>query len=300
MTVSSRRLRSFAVAAGVAVLIGGLVGSLLRSRISHFWRCNSGTPGLPAWSADGTTIAYGQPTACGTRLAALDLPSHAVRPLTNGSDDGLPAWSASSRTLLFVDGSDVSRVELPVGRSHVVARGVDEFGASLSPNGDSVAYTHGFMGSPFDGGDSRTTVYVVSSAGGKARRLLGHDINGGRPAWSPNGRALVVVGYEGVYVVPSAGGPAHRILKRSFSTPGFPSWSRDGQIAFIDDGEVDVMSDRGGRVTRLARCDCYTQTDGVSWSPDGRRLVFSTSYGVFVIRSDGTGLHALVRYRHKA
>jgi Tol biopolymer transport system component len=266
-------------------------------RISKVVGCSSSLgPGTPAWSPDGTTIAFAQPTSCGTRIAVINVRTRVIRAATAGHSDRLPDWAPNGRSLLYEDGWDLRTVDLSGGKSRVLIANVQEFGGRYSPNGGFLAYTHGFMGSPFDGGDDTTTVYVRENAQAPSFRLLGHNVSGGTPTWSPDGSELAVIGSDGIYGVNRSGDNLRRILKSEFSTPGAPSWSRLGRIAYINDGEVDTIAASGGDVTRLTTCNCSTQTDGVTWSPDGRRLAYSTKHGIYLIEANGSGRRALVRY----
>jgi dipeptidyl aminopeptidase/acylaminoacyl peptidase len=284
-----------AIPVGLALIVG--VGVLVVPRATHWWRCNSGTPGAPAWSPDGSSLAFGQPTSCGTRIATIEFPSGAIRPLTHGISHGLPAWAPRSNAILYSNGANIVRLDLASGQTRVLVHGVFEFGATWSPRGDELAYTHGNVGSPFDGGDGTTTVYIAAIDGSKQRRLLGHNVNGGTPAWSPNGKEIAVVGYDGLYIVRADGTRLRRILKQSFNTPGTPSWSPDGRmIAFVSGGEIDAIDETGRALRTIAKCACHTQIDSASWSPNGDELAFSAAQGIYLVRANGTHLHRLVRY----
>ena len=67
---------------------------------------------------------------------------------------------------------------------------VTAFDAAWSPGGDTIAYAG------VKRGDLRTRLYVVSSTGGKPRRISEQEILDG-PVWSPNGDWVTFSNYEG-------------------------------------------------------------------------------------------------------
>jgi len=93
---------------------------------------------------------------------------------------------------------------------------------------------------------------------GSARRTLTATYPEWDPAWSPNGRELTFRGYYG-----------------------------------LGDGAYDLyaVTANGCHLTRLTHRINGTSS---SWSPDGRRIVFSVPLGLYVINKDGTGLHKLM------
>jgi Tol biopolymer transport system component len=271
-------------------------GSILH--MGRFLKCwGGGVPGKPAWSSDARDIAFADPGSCGDQIAVINVKTREMRIVTDGPNDTVPDWSPDGQFLLFVDGNDERRVRLATGTSTIAIRSIEEWGARYSPNGRFIAYTHGFLGSPFDGGDQTSTAYVRRGMpDAQPWRIAGHSINAGTPAWSPDGGRIALQGFDGIYVVDRTGANLHRILKRGFSTPGTPSWSRTGKIAFIDDGEVDVVAAQGGPASRVTSCDCSTQVDGVSWSPDGRRLAYSTKHTITIVSIGSGRSQVLVRF----
>lgn len=138
-------------------------------------------------------------------------------------------------------------------------------------------------------GSLEVAVYVKSVRTGRVWRVFGHDVNGGTPTWSSDGSHLAVEGFNGLYIVERSGAYPRRVLPLGVSTPGTPAWSVNGEIAFVEDGAIAKYGLITGKMTVLANCSCDPQVDGVSWSPDGRQLAYSTQYGLFVI--DATGNH---------
>jgi Tol biopolymer transport system component len=160
------------------------------------------------------------------------------------------------------------------------------------------------------GGDSDGT--IVASRGGSVftfapdgsgrARLPGID-GAGDVAWSPDGRRLALTDGEDVYVVGRDGRDRRLVLRHAL----FPAWSPDGKrLAVTHDrcfprdcaevenpNEVYVVGVDGRGLRRLTFDDGY---DGEpSWSPDGRRIVYSKDDGLFLVNPDGTGRRRLTR-----
>jgi TolB protein len=143
------------------------------------------------------------------------------------------------------------------------------------------------------------------------------------PAWSKDGRFLAFTstrappppGNNDVYVMDVATGKT-RDVSGDRIDDWEPAWSRDGKrIAFQQTREcqerngVVVVPCTGGMLmtvnadgSNLRRLhSTYAGSARPSWSPDGRRIAFSTPAGgtafhdVFVINSDGTGLRNLTK-----
>ena len=103
-----------------------------------------------------------------------------------------------------IDGSGAS--ELP----RLPRRLIEHFGDSwptFSPDGDSIAI---FLGEQGRYGD----YWVVPSDGSEPRRVTSDLQEGGAPAWTPDGKALVVAsarsGSVNLWRVPVDGGPPKR------------------------------------------------------------------------------------------
>jgi len=73
---------------------------------------------------------------------------------------------------------------------------------------------------------------------------------------------------------------------------------RNGKIAFSapdpegGDYEIFVMNEDGGNIQQLTKNDLISD-DGPCWSPDGRKIAFSSDGVIYVMNADGTGLRQL-------
>jgi dipeptidyl aminopeptidase/acylaminoacyl peptidase len=221
----------------------------------------------PAWSPDGTRLAYTSEQMPRLHIIAAD-----------GTDDHVigtgfdPAWSPDGLRLAFVD---------PTGPASGAQDGVyvmnaDGTGRRLvaAPNGDA--------GSP-SWVNRGMLVYSVEAASGAARTigtpgeihtitLDGRDdkvlTRGSDPAVSPDGRLLAYIGKGGIVVANIDGSGAHAITGPD-EMDSLPSWSPDGlRIAFDRAAAVNDMPDllvvsvKGGP-TRTVIADAFDASWGV-------------------------------------
>lgn len=153
-------------------------------------------------------------------------------------------------------------------------------------------------------------LYVADLDGGKARRITRskyeYDIN---PAWSPDGRRIVFDaegdGWTDLRMVNSDGSGEHKLTNGSYVTgnpavvAGGDAWSPDGStIAYLDDrGRVSLMKPDGSDRRRLkgpaVRSGGFSWS-GVSWSPDGRALLYDAGPRIVIVNADGTGVRSIL------
>jgi Tol biopolymer transport system component len=152
----------------------------------------------PAWSPDGTRIAFGALTmvqGCGLYLLRLaDTTLTRVTTPTSCAND--PAWS---------------------------------------PDGRYLAYTAPLTGGPFAG---TRGLFVIGVDGSGNRQLASDPYALGAPSWSPDGRRLVFIsnaaGPNDVWVIDADGTDARRLTVATDYYDLAPAWSPDGStIAFI-------------------------------------------------------------------
>ena len=232
-----------------------------------------------SWSPDGSKLAYR--LACCTATVARAGPA---------------LWTINP------DGTQRAKVTDYVGDY------------SWSPDGSQIAFA--IM--------PTSQIWVADSNGANQMHLISLGVSGG-PFWSPDGTRMAVTllkgepleatGRKEIWVFDSAGQNKRRIAAADylFWSPGRASrpgnlglaWSPDStKIAFFGytgDGEALKTVDADGEnERRLALLE--TTLDSPDWSPDGKRIAFTTASvratedglnytpnGLWFVESDGTG-----------
>lgn len=250
--------------------------------------------GGPAWSPDGTHIAFSAQIGTLeedqrlTEIYVMRADGTDVRRLTtNEAADGSPSWSPDGERIAFTRISEPGTASARSGIVVIDADGVNETQiteASLpsfdvspawSPDGSRIAFTRA---SPITGSDGPGTgIYVVSSQAGDPQKLTD---DGGDPDWSPDGTKLAFTSFRDafgqtcfhecgpsgeIYVLEIESGEAER-LTESEANDGSPAWSPDGRyIAFWSDrsnpeaheNEIYLMTATGADVRRITDNDVW-------------------------------------------
>jgi tol-pal system beta propeller repeat protein TolB len=275
----------------------GADGSGLRALTSR-----DETVAFPYWSPDGSRIAY---LCCGGQrpsLWVMDADGSNSRRLTDGHS-GSPAWSPDGTRIAFDDNDDGAIDVIGADGTRPVRLAEDSGGAQWSPDGKAIVF---FSWRDFPGQDQRNELYSMHPDGSEQVRLTTNEAEDVEPRWSPDGRRIIFVstrdGNEEIYVV-AADGSRPRRLTDDASADESPAWSPDGsRILFtsyrdgadphmLGEGDAEIFTVRpdGSGLTNLTNA---VEWDGYpAWSPDGRRIAFSTNGGVefdlFVMDADG-------------
>jgi len=126
------------------------------------------------------------------------------------------------------------------------------------------------------------------------------------PAWSPDGRELIVNTQSGYAVVPARGG-SPRILFRVVSDQG-ASFSPDGQRIAYTSGKIPLIHDYRSTLFVAARSGADPRTllgnecdpGTPSWSPDGRRIAVGCLDGLYLVNARNGNAHRILRWDFSA
>jgi TolB protein len=251
---------------------GSQLGNLTESR---FYSGDS-----PVWSPDGNWIAFHTRRIEGwAGVAAIYLHGRFIRNvrLPNFHTYAI-TWMPDSKTLLFVEKRDPYNFGGHILKANIDTLDIDVFASGeffrspvVSPNGEHVAFLHGY-----EGGE----LYMIDPAGNESQ--LTHDLNPirGEPIWSPDGSQILFEVDErmgdgslkrDIYVINSDGSGIYNVTK-SEADDYYPAWSADGhRIVFAsrgmleNDTEIYIINTDGTNLIQLTNNEYYDHSP--AWRP---------------------------------
>ena len=252
----------------------------------------------PAWSSDGTKVAYSGEVAGVRKIFVKELATGEERQLTqSGEDDIQAAWSPDGASILFVraqkpnaklqptdvfgsfEGGDIWSVDVQSGPENKIIE--NAYNPVFSPDGKSIAYDTSRSGP--------RRIWVSDSRGYNPQQIstdVSEDIGHVRPRWSTDGKRIVFQNIErtrfNIRMVDMDGRKMTWIIN-DLNNNLNPVWSHGNEFVYFS-------SDRGGgynvwRVGVSAAGEPVGQPQQVTTgagqdvelaiSSDGKRLGFS-------------------------
>jgi Tol biopolymer transport system component len=255
--------------------------------------------GAASAQAAAARIAYvTEDDEISTNIATI-LPNGKGDKLITSTDfyDSDPAWGPRHRGLAFARNGHVFVVHADGKNTRRVPHTNKAETPAWSPNGRKLVFSMRRKGA--------LAVFTIRKSGAGLKRLTNwiadphHDVFGLAPQYTPNGRSITYDGPKGI-VRMRANGTRRRLLIHDASNL---DWAPNGRrVVFVRGLRIFVARANGSRARSLtgsiAECsDCEREDDDPAWSPDGRRIAYSQTFGfeesgdggVYVIRPDGTG-----------
>jgi TolB protein len=258
-----------------------------RQLVSRFRCCGISSENSPAWSRDGSALAFVRSTLRGSdfvfevHVREIGRPARRVTRPGPGDIDSAPSWSPDGRLIAFTrDNADAYTrsiyVVAPDGSGlRRLTQGAQDDDPAWSPDGRKLAFSR-HPRNAFVYWPGRAQLMVVSPDGSNLRGFP-RALRGREPAWSPDGRRLAFLSYRDrngrtcdrdhcytnaeLYVMPADGARLRR-LTRTKLDEARPTWSPDGRwIAFERDGRLYRMRAGGGRARFIAK------GGSPAWSP---------------------------------
>lgn len=250
----------------------------------------SGLDWMPAWSPDGTKIAFasGRNGSDNHEIYVMNADGSDQTRLTNSPGIDLsPSWSPDGKKIAFsssrddfltheiyvmnVDGSDQTRLTFNTG---------SDSSPRWSPDGTKIGF-----GSNRDG---NSEIYLMNPDGSSQENLTNHPEGDGAFSWSPDGTKIAFVTGRAstdlfeIFVMNADGSDPVNLTNTTQANPlhafeFHPAWSPDGsKIAFHAVGAsvapdppfvrpIFTMNADGSDVTRLT--DGVTQDEHPDWQP---------------------------------
>ncbi len=219
----------------------------------------------PAWSPDGTKIAFTRGTGFEAEVYVVNSDGSGVVNVTNRAGyDAMPAWSPDGTKIAFTSIRDgYQEIDVMNADGSAVARltyaSEMTTAPAWSPDGTRIAF------SAYSYGDGFLHMYVMNADGSGVTELAG---GGDSPRWSPDGTKIA---FEAL------------VCNNWFFCDYYVS------------SDIYLMNADGSALTRLT--DTAAWDSRPAWSPDGTEIAFSSdrdgNFEIYLMNADGSGVKRL-------
>ena len=259
-----------------------------------------GTDNFPMWT--GNTVYFTSDRERTLNIYAYDLPTKAVRKVTNFTEYDVLWPSLGPGAIVFMNGGYLHRLDLATQKSERIPITLGAALDTAAPQFKDVKANVGRVDlSPSAARavfEARGEVFTVPVKDGAARNLT--ETPGVRemgPTWSPDGKSIAYLSdatgeYE-IYLRPQGGGEPRRLTTDGGVWRLPPVWSPDStKLAFGDRKQrLRILDVAKGAVTEVDK-GTREDLDVYRWSPDSRWLVYEKSHAT---RIPGLAVYSLDR-----
>jgi Tol biopolymer transport system component len=222
---------------------------------------------MPAWSPDGTRIAWASQSILSNGPAAIwtaNPDGSSPRQLIGGLMSFSELVWPQPGMLLYEANDDVVRIS-PSGARKTVLTGATGIGFATDTRGDVVA-TSCFQ-------CQASPILIGSTTTGKRSEIGGKGTSNADPAFSPDGSRLVFTRNGDLWIA-DRDGTHTRLLKRG---AGCASWSPAGNVIAYFVGSAFYAITPAGTHARLLLASgpgCQGPPASFAWSPDGKTIAY--------------------------
>ncbi len=220
---------------------------------------STGTDTSPAWSPDGSQIAFATPDAANVKvgIAVINADGSGLRRLAADSAflDGQPGWSPDGTQIVFTAGGGDAIDAMNAdgsGRRRLLTKlaGDDYRNPKWSPNGARIAFTSTRGKASNNAADYE--LWVMNADGSNPRQLTTNTAEEHHPDWSPDGSQILF----------GRGGPA---------------------------GGVFTIKPDGTSETKLVTDPFLSSVPSPCWSDDGLQILYQNLLGLKLVPANGFG-----------
>ena len=213
-----------------------------------------------------------------------------------------PAWSADGKSLAYSSLVNTQWSMLTVNVNTGQTQNITRWGGlNTSPSWSPVDRDMIAFSSSKDGNNE---IYTCRNDGKNLKRLTNHNRIDSSPSWSPDGKQMAFIsdrtGQPAIYLMNSDGSDIHRLTSNMNAYEDSPCWSpRGDRIAFVmlfdRDFDIATSSPTGEDVMLITSAS--GSNENPRWSPDGLRIVFSSTRdggkNLYIMNWDGANLRRL-------
>ena len=239
--------------------------------------------GVPAWSPDGTQLAFVSERSGAAQVYRMDANGDNVRQLTTDLQNDQPIWLPGGEQIAVrsTDGQGLwwwRVVDLNSDQLVDLTEASYDFffkKESWSPDGKQIAYMS--LKEQQGRNDGSSQIHVKAIDGSYDRTLTDNIWANINPVWSPDGKALAFLSemhgeYNifALYVMDVDGGNAHQISEAKFTESAVFSWSPDGKQIAIGDiflGHILLFDAASGQSSELLALAEGESMADPAWQP---------------------------------